>query len=109
MAFTGGMDERYCSQKCYNAGGATVTKHLLQNWTGDCAVCRADVVLRVGGAASMVWPVLVSLRLAKLRRRSEKRRTTDRCLSNLRSRSAEFKALVAVLGMRPPNRVAGGF
>lgn len=54
MAFTGGMGERYCSQKCYDAGGATVTKHLLQNWTGDCSVCRGDVALRVGGAASMV-------------------------------------------------------
>ena len=54
MVLTGGMHERYCSQKCYDAGGATITKHLLQNWTGDCSVCRDDVALRVGGAASMV-------------------------------------------------------
>lgn len=54
MAFTGGMGERYCSQTCYDAGGATVTKHLLEGWSGDCSVCRGPVILRLGARASMV-------------------------------------------------------
>ena len=54
MTLTGGLSERYCSQKCYEAGGATVTQHLPQNWTGDCSVCRDPVSLQVGSPASMV-------------------------------------------------------
>lgn len=54
MSYTGGLGERYCSQKCYDAGGATVTSHLLQNWRGDCSVCRGPVSLRIGSPASMV-------------------------------------------------------
>ena len=58
IAFTGGLGEHYCSQKCYDAGGATITQHVLQNWTGECSVCRGPVRLGVGGAraggASMV-------------------------------------------------------
>jgi len=54
MQLTGGLGERYCSQSCYDRGGATVTKHLLSGWQGDCSVCRAPVALRMGGAASMV-------------------------------------------------------
>lgn len=54
MTFTGGLGERYCSQKCYDAGGATVTKHLLRKWTGDCSVCRGPVYLHVGSREGMV-------------------------------------------------------
>ena len=54
MALTGGLGEHYCSQKCYDAGGATITKHILDGWTGDCSVCRGAVSLRFGSAASMV-------------------------------------------------------
>jgi hypothetical protein len=51
---TGGLGERYCSQDCYNRGGATVTSHLMNQWTGDCSVCRGPVSLRLGAAGSMV-------------------------------------------------------
>jgi hypothetical protein len=59
-AFTGGLGERYCSQKCYDAGGATITQHLLQGWTGDCSICRGPVRLGVGvardsGASMVCW------------------------------------------------------
>ncbi len=53
-SYIGGLGEHYCSQDCYDRGGATVTKHLIENWTGDCSVCRGPVSLRVGGPASMV-------------------------------------------------------
>ncbi len=54
LAFTGGLGEHYCSQKCYDAGGATITKHFLQNYTGDCSVCRRPIRLGVTDLASMV-------------------------------------------------------
>jgi hypothetical protein len=54
MSLTGGLGEHYCSQGCYDKGGATVTHHLLSNWTGDCSVCRGSVRLRLGSTASMV-------------------------------------------------------
>lgn len=54
MTFIGGLGELYCSQKCYDAGGATITKHLLENWTGDCSVCRKPICLSFGSSASMV-------------------------------------------------------
>jgi hypothetical protein len=54
MTFQGGLGERYCSQTCYDRGGATVTSHLYQKWTGDCSVCRGPVSLRLGAPASMV-------------------------------------------------------
>jgi|SRR3990172_10318899 len=54
ITFTGGLGEHYCSRKCYNAGGATITEHLLRNWTGECSVCRGPVRLGLNNSASMV-------------------------------------------------------
>lgn len=54
QSFVGGLGEHYCSQVCYDHGGAVITKHLLKKWTGVCSVCRGFVSLKIGGLASMV-------------------------------------------------------
>jgi hypothetical protein len=48
------MDEPYCSQECYDAGGATITTTLLQGWSGDCSVCRQPLEIAFGTPGSMV-------------------------------------------------------
>lgn len=50
----GGLDEPYCSERCYELGGETIAREVLSDWEGDCSVCRTPVTLRPGGPASMV-------------------------------------------------------
>jgi HEAT repeat protein len=53
-AIRGGLGEPYCSERCYELGGGTITRELLSGWRGDCSVCRKPIKLSVGGRASMV-------------------------------------------------------
>jgi hypothetical protein len=50
----GGLDEPYCSERCYELGGQTIARELLSGWAGDCSVCRRPIKLAIGGCASMV-------------------------------------------------------
>lgn len=50
----GGLDEPYCSEACYERGGATVTTTLLQGWVGVCSVCKQPLEVRLGQQGSMV-------------------------------------------------------
>lgn len=50
----GGLDEPYCSERCYELGGQTITRELLSRWEGDCSVCRTPIRLQPGSRASMV-------------------------------------------------------
>jgi hypothetical protein len=53
-ALVGPMGERYCSNNCYELGGQTVARHLIQGWSGDCSVCRGHLSIGMGQSGSMV-------------------------------------------------------
>src|SRR5439155_22479360 len=54
VALSRRLGERYCSESCYELGGATVTRELLSGWAGNCSVCRGPMKLALGGVASVV-------------------------------------------------------
>ena len=53
-ALTGGMGEPYCSQACYDRGGAAITTDLLTGWQGPCSVCGQPLTLAPGSQGSAV-------------------------------------------------------